>query len=133
MAENTPTSRDTSRQERCEHCGQTISNSKGYLEFSWNLDDHKIIDVNDWMCEFLGIPKDEMIGASWLELPIFHPEQLEVLKGLKDRKSYIKKIKDRESYYIKFMINGVWTWWSNQPKVKDGNIFIESCGYAPIT
>ena len=72
-----------------------------------------------------------MMGASWLELPIFHPEELEVLKGLKDRKRYIKRIKDRESYLTNFTINGTWTRWVNQPRMKDGIIYVESSGYAP--
>ncbi len=116
--------KDTPRQKYCEHCGQTISNGRGYFTFSWNLEDHKIVDVSDGMCEFLEMPKDGMMGKSWFELPIFHPEELKVLKS-------IPPDAFREGCYLNFTINGTWTKWTNRLREIDGNSYIESYGYAP--
>ena len=66
-----------------------------------------------------------MVGKSWLELPIFHPEEFKVLKSIKTGAF-------RKGCYLQFTINRTWTRWTNRLREIDGNSYVESHGYAPI-
>ena len=66
-----------------------------------------------------------MVGKSWLELPIFHPEELKVLNSIKTGAF-------RKGCYLKFTTNGTWRRWTNRLREIDGNSYVESHGYAPI-